>query len=54
MVTATGTAVAEADVVRAVAGLAIRDPAAVALALDELTRRYQDLVKRAAALRSYL
>ena len=26
----------------------------VAIALDELTRRYQDLVKRAADLRSYL
>jgi hypothetical protein len=26
----------------------------VAFALDELTRRYQDLVKRAADLRSYL
>ena len=26
----------------------------VALALDELTRRYEDLVKRAADLRSYL
>ena len=26
----------------------------VAIALDDLTRRYQDLVKRAADLRSYL
>jgi hypothetical protein len=28
--------------------------ASVAMALDDLTRRYQDLVKRAADLRSYL